>query len=155
MSSPRAFAAVDLGADSGRVALGRLDGRRVALHVVHRFANGPVRTLDTMHWDVLRLYSEVLEALRRSAASSPAWTSGFGADCAVTASNNANAASPSPGYSGNWACRRHRQAEWAVPAKGHGESPIAPRSTRPCRSNGSTLRASFHLSPNMTRYTIK
>jgi rhamnulokinase len=31
---------------------------------VHRFANGPVRTLDTLHWDVLRLYGEMLAALR-------------------------------------------------------------------------------------------
>src|SRR5207302_10742320 len=38
------------------------------LEVVHRFPNGPVRTLDTMHWDVLRLYSEMLAALRRCTA---------------------------------------------------------------------------------------
>jgi hypothetical protein len=81
-------------------------------------------------------------------------TSGFGAGCAATASSSANAASPSPGYSGSWACPPHRQAEWVVPARGRGVSPIALRSTEPCRSDGSTLRDSSHLSPNMTRYTI-
>jgi hypothetical protein len=51
--------------------------------------------------------------------------------------------------------RRFGRPAWAVPEKGPGESPIALRSTEPCRSDGSTLRDSSHLSPNMTRYTIK
>jgi rhamnulokinase len=60
--------AFDLGAESGRGVLGLFDGQRLRLEVVHRFPNGPVRTLDTMHWDVLRLYGEILNALRRCAA---------------------------------------------------------------------------------------
>jgi rhamnulokinase len=65
---PRKLLAFDLGAESGRGVLGRFDGARLELEVVHRFANGPVRTLDTLHWDVLRLYSEMLATLRRCAA---------------------------------------------------------------------------------------
>src|SRR5216683_171523 len=60
--------AFDLGAESGRGVLGFFDGQRLRLEVVHRFANGPVRTLDTLHWDVLRLYGEMTAALRRCAA---------------------------------------------------------------------------------------
>ena len=60
--------AFDLGAESGRGILGLFDGQRLQLEVVHRFPNGPVRTLDTMHWDLLRLYSEMLATLRRCAA---------------------------------------------------------------------------------------
>ncbi len=60
--------AFDLGAESGRGVLGLFDGRKLRLEVIHRFPNGPVRTLDTMHWDVLRLYSEILATLRRCAA---------------------------------------------------------------------------------------
>jgi rhamnulokinase len=60
--------AFDLGAESGRGVLGLFDGRRLRLEVVHRFPNGPVRTLDTLHWDVLHLYTEMLAALRRCAA---------------------------------------------------------------------------------------
>ncbi len=60
--------AFDLGAESGRGVLGLFDGRKLRLEVVHRFPNAPVRTLDTMHWDVLRLYSEMLATLRRCAA---------------------------------------------------------------------------------------
>jgi rhamnulokinase len=60
--------AVDLGAESGRGIVGRFDGSRLQLDVVHRFPNGPVQTLDTLHWDVLRLYSEILAGLRKCAA---------------------------------------------------------------------------------------
>lgn len=64
MSTSRTFLAFDLGAESGRGILGRFDGSRLGLEVVHRFPNGGVRTLDTLHWDVLRQYSEMLTALR-------------------------------------------------------------------------------------------
>ena len=37
-----AVAAVDLGASSGRVMIGRLDGGRLVLHEAHRFPNVPV-----------------------------------------------------------------------------------------------------------------
>src|SRR5437773_11712199 len=60
--------AFDLGAESGRGVLGMFDGQRLRLEVVHRFGNGPVRTLDTLHWDVLRLHQEMLVALGRCAA---------------------------------------------------------------------------------------
>src|SRR5262249_18802870 len=65
---PHKLLAFDLGAESGRGVLGRFDGESVELEVIHRFANGPVRTLDTLHWDVLRLHSEMLATLRRAAA---------------------------------------------------------------------------------------
>ena len=61
------FAAVDLGAQSGRVAVGRFDGKRLGVTEVHRFPNAPVRTRGTLHWDILRLYDEVLDGLRAAA----------------------------------------------------------------------------------------
>ena len=63
-----AFAAVDLGAQSGRVAVGRFDGARLTTTEVHRFANAPVRVGEALHWDVLGLYREVLDGLRAAAA---------------------------------------------------------------------------------------
>ncbi len=68
MSSPRKFLAFDLGAESGRGILGAFDGAKLSLEVIHRFPNGPVRTLESMHWDVLRLYSEMLHTMRLCAA---------------------------------------------------------------------------------------
>jgi rhamnulokinase len=61
------FAAVDLGAQSGRVAVGRFDGERLGVTEVHRFPNVPVRTRGTLNWDILRLYQDVLDGLGAAA----------------------------------------------------------------------------------------
>ena len=61
------LAAVDLGAQSGRVAVGRFDGERLSVTEVHRFENAPVRARGTLHWDILRLYQEALAGLRAAA----------------------------------------------------------------------------------------
>ncbi|HYV37051.1 MAG TPA: rhamnulokinase family protein, partial [Gemmataceae bacterium] len=60
--------AFDLGAESGRGIVGLFDGARLRLEVIHRFPNGPVRTLDALHWDVLRLHGDILAGLRKAAA---------------------------------------------------------------------------------------
>ncbi len=59
----RAYAAVDLGATSGRVMVGRVERDRVTLAEVARFANSPVATIDGLHWDVLGLYRSMLDGL--------------------------------------------------------------------------------------------
>ncbi|MBQ1120900.1 rhamnulokinase family protein [Streptomyces sp. B15] len=69
-ASKGAFAAVDLGASSGRVMLGQVRDGSVALEEVHRFPNRPVRVLGTLHWDVLDLYRGVLDGLRAAGAAS-------------------------------------------------------------------------------------
>jgi rhamnulokinase len=61
-----AFAAVDLGASSGRVMVGRVEAGALRLDPVHRFPNEPVRVGGTLHWDILSLYRGVLEGLRRA-----------------------------------------------------------------------------------------
>src|SRR3974390_602236 len=68
MTATKKILAFDLGAESGRGLLGLFDGQRLQLEVVHRFPNGPVQTLDTLHWDVLRLYGEMVQALRLCAS---------------------------------------------------------------------------------------
>jgi len=68
MPATKKLLAYDLGAESGRGILGLFDGSRLHLEVVHRFPNGAVRTLDTLHWDVLRLWGEMLVALRKVVA---------------------------------------------------------------------------------------
>ena len=60
------YLAVDLGAESGRVVLGRFDGGRVSLEEVHRFPNTPVRLPDGLHWDVLRFHSEIKDGLAKA-----------------------------------------------------------------------------------------
>ncbi len=68
MSCTANFIAIDLGASSGRVLLGRWDGARFELHELHRFENGVVNILGRLHWDVLRLWAEVKAGLARYAA---------------------------------------------------------------------------------------
>ena len=66
MAQSRTYLAIDLGAESGRAILGAFDGERLTLSEVHRFANAPVRLLDGLHWDVLRLWNEIKDGLARA-----------------------------------------------------------------------------------------
>jgi len=64
MSDPIHFLAFDLGAESGRAVLGTLENDKLSLEEIHRFPNGPVRVGESIHWDVLRLFSEMKDGLR-------------------------------------------------------------------------------------------
>ena len=58
--------AVDLGASSGRVMLGRFDGEKISVEELHRFSNDPVTLGGTMYWDFLRLFHEIRQGLLKS-----------------------------------------------------------------------------------------
>lgn len=68
----RAVAAVDLGATSGRVMIGRFDGGMLRLEPVARFPNGPVAGHDGLHWDFSALYGHILDGLRLALEREPA-----------------------------------------------------------------------------------
>mgnify|MGYP006164732889 FL=1 len=59
MPETRNYLAVDLGAESGRTIVGSLEGDHLSLTETHRFPNGPVSLPDGLHWDVLRLWSDI------------------------------------------------------------------------------------------------
>ncbi|MEU6683336.1 rhamnulokinase family protein [Streptomyces sp. NPDC046832] len=63
-ASVTSYAAVDLGASSGRVMVGRVGLDSLELSEAHRFPNRPVRVPEGLHWDVLGLYAGVLDGLR-------------------------------------------------------------------------------------------
>jgi len=65
MTSTANFVAADLGASSGRLMIGGWNGRTFALDELHRFPNGPVRVAGSLHWDVLRIWSELQDGLRK------------------------------------------------------------------------------------------
>ncbi|GGX87578.1 carbohydrate kinase [Streptomyces minutiscleroticus] len=67
-TGPRAYAAVDLGASSGRVMTGRVGRDLLELTEAHRFPNRPVRLPEGLRWDVLGLYAGVLDGLRAAGA---------------------------------------------------------------------------------------
>ncbi|GAA3959931.1 rhamnulokinase family protein [Actinomadura viridis] len=64
MTTTPTFAAVDLGASSGRVMTARIGAGTLDLTEVHRFPNRPVRANGTLYWDLLGLYGNVLDGLR-------------------------------------------------------------------------------------------
>jgi rhamnulokinase len=66
-----AVAAVDIGASSGRVVVGRVGAQRLELQEVHRFPNGPIQSPEGLRWDAARLRREVVEGLRRAASNGP------------------------------------------------------------------------------------
>jgi len=64
--------AVDLGASGGRVIRGTWEpGGRLSLTEVHRFANEPVSLRGTLHWDILRLFHEVVTGVRQAVVALP------------------------------------------------------------------------------------
>ena len=62
----RNVAAVDLGAESGRVILARFDGQQLSLEEVHRFPNRPVTLHGHRFWNMLGLWDEILAGLRKA-----------------------------------------------------------------------------------------
>lgn len=63
----RRLLALDVGAESGRAALGRLDGSRLHVEEVHRFANRPLTVDGTLCWDLPGLVTEVIAGIGRGA----------------------------------------------------------------------------------------
>lgn len=68
----RAVAAVDLGATSGRVMIGRVGDGVLDLELVSRFPNGPVEREDGLHWDFAALCEHVLDGLAEAVRREPA-----------------------------------------------------------------------------------
>ena len=66
MVATRNIAAVDLGAESGRVILARFDGQRLSMEEVHRFANRSVILRGHRFWNILALWDETLTGLRKA-----------------------------------------------------------------------------------------
>lgn len=65
----RNYLACDLGADSGRLIGGSIHYEKLSLHEIHRFPNGPVRQNESLHWDIDKLFNELVEGLRRAGSS--------------------------------------------------------------------------------------
>ena len=57
------YLAIDLGAESGRAILAHFDCDFITTEEVCRFKNEPVEYRGALHWDVARLWWEMLQAL--------------------------------------------------------------------------------------------
>lgn len=60
------YAAIDLGASSGRVITAQVTRDTLTLKEAHRFPNTPTRTHESLHWNILGLYEGILEGLRET-----------------------------------------------------------------------------------------
>lgn len=61
------YIACDLGAESGRVMLGSLEGGKLAIEEIHRFPNGPTRLCGSLRWNVLHIFDELKTGLKKIA----------------------------------------------------------------------------------------
>ncbi|WP_426185347.1 rhamnulokinase [Microbacterium sp. TWP3-1-2b2] len=71
-SGVRAVVAVDLGATSGRVVIGRIGEETLELELVTRFPNGPIELDDGLHWDFDALYGHIVDGLAEAVRREPA-----------------------------------------------------------------------------------
>ncbi len=74
------YIAVDLGAESGRVMLGRVAEGRLTLEQVHRFANGPIQEQGSLRWDFDRLMTEIKTGIGLAAKKADGQVRGIGVD---------------------------------------------------------------------------
>jgi rhamnulokinase len=80
MSDQSVYAAIDLGAESGRVMLGRFAGGLLSMEEVHRFPNEPVYYNNGLHWDLPRLWLETQRGLATIASRGVRCLDGLGVD---------------------------------------------------------------------------
>ena len=80
MSTETNVLAFDLGATSGRAILGSLTGGKLAIEEIHRFPNEAVRANGELHWDILRLWHEMLAGLRLAGSQSGRAIASIGVD---------------------------------------------------------------------------
>lgn len=65
MGESHTYVAVDLGAESGRLVKGILTDGKIKLEEIARFPTGMVPIHGHFHWNFLRLYEEMLKALKK------------------------------------------------------------------------------------------
>ena len=65
--TPTYYLAVDLGAESGRVMLGTLDGEKLSLQEIHRFANKSGVRAGHLRWDLAQLEAAIAMGLEKAA----------------------------------------------------------------------------------------
>ncbi|MCK4401798.1 rhamnulokinase [bacterium] len=63
------YIAVDLGAESGRLTLGKFDGKKIVLEEKHRFYTGGTRLNNTLYWDVINFFNEIKKGLQKCSKS--------------------------------------------------------------------------------------
>jgi rhamnulokinase len=74
------FLALDMGAESGRVMVGTLDGGTITLSEAHRFESSPVRVPDGLHTDVLHIWAQLKRGMSQAVKMADGDIAGVGVD---------------------------------------------------------------------------
>lgn len=65
--SEHRYIACDLGAESGRLILGRLHDGRLSLEEIHRFPTQVIKIAGSLRWDITRIFEELKAGLNKLA----------------------------------------------------------------------------------------
>jgi rhamnulokinase len=76
----KSYLALDVGAGSGRAILGALADGRLRLEEIHKFPNRPVLVQGRLHWDLLHIWDQLLEGLKKAAQAGHAALRAIGID---------------------------------------------------------------------------
>ncbi len=90
---------VDIGAESGRVMVGHLDGDHLKLEELRRFSTGAVRVGEGLFTDVLHIWGEIQSGLAQAAARygdqiASVGVDTWGVDCALLDANGSLLSNP-------------------------------------------------------------
>ena len=80
MSQAKQYIAVDLGAESGRVMLASVYAERLSLEEIHRFANVPLQTDDSLRWNFPELLKQVKVGIGQAISQAHGEVTGIGVD---------------------------------------------------------------------------
>jgi len=80
MNVSRKFIAFDLGAETGRCFVGILKDDSLRLDEIYRFKTHSIRYENGFHWDILRIYEEILVGLSKAQAKFGSHFDGIGVD---------------------------------------------------------------------------
>lgn len=72
--------AFDLGGSSGKVFLGSYSGSRLSVQKVHSFKNNSTAINDSLFWDIISIYSNLLEGIQKASVQSGGRISSAGLD---------------------------------------------------------------------------
>jgi len=80
MASENKFIGFDLGAESGRCVVAVLKDKKIILNEVHRFTTHNIKYPGGFHWDILAIYKEIVEGLRKANKEFGSHFDGIGID---------------------------------------------------------------------------
>jgi len=80
MTQEKKFIGFDLGAESGRCVVSILKDQKITLHEVHRFTTHNIKYDSGFHWDILAIYEEIIEGLKKAQKAFGTDFNGIGVD---------------------------------------------------------------------------